>query len=279
VGYTKTSSSIYPAVWATGRERDDAAGTVQAEIELKAGEAPYSAFDGSPYRWGDYTGMTADPDGLTFWYLGEFAPSDEPSSPIWSTYVRALEIGDCPVLAPAPLAFDLGPVEVTQTSGPQELVLFNLGNTNLELSAIAPADATRFSVDVSGGGDPCGSTTPTIAALDSCTVAITFHPDSQAIFASELQITSVDPSNSRNLPIGGIGYVPCPYSVNEVLSNGAPETGTVSLSACETIDVGPYELGAAGDLSLTAGLAVSFENGTEIAGDLAVEIDFFLALP
>ncbi|MEN8241642.1 MAG: hypothetical protein ABFS17_06955 [Chloroflexota bacterium] len=40
---------------------------------LKTGETTYYSFDGSPLRWGDYSGMAADPDGRTFWYMGEYA--------------------------------------------------------------------------------------------------------------------------------------------------------------------------------------------------------------
>ncbi len=276
VGYTKTGSTLYPAVWATGRQRGDAAGTLQAEVELRVGDADYTAFDGSPHRWGDYTGMTVDPDGLTFWYYGEYAPTTSGS---WGTYIRPLTFAGCPVLAPAPLEPGLGAVLVGDTGAPLEVELFNIGNTNLELSNIAVADATRFSVDTLGGGDPCGSTSPTIAPAASCTVELTFHPDGQDYFASELEIQSVDPSNSRDLPITGVGYFACPYAVSELLTNGSPETGTVAVSACETVEVGPYELGSAGDLSLVAGISVSFDNGTALCGGLDVTLDPFLALP
>jgi hypothetical protein len=276
VGYTKTSSTIHPAVWATGRQRGDTAGTLQAEVELRAGDAVYTAFDAVPHRWGDYTGMTVDPDGLTFWYYGEYAPTTSGS---WGTFIRPLTFAGCPVLAPTPLEPDLGAVLVSATGPPLEVELFNLGNSNLEISGIAVGDATRFSVNPNGGGDPCGSTSPTIAPAASCTVELTFHPDAQAYFASELEIQSVDPSNSRDLPLTGVGYFTCPYAVSELLTNGSPETGTVAVSACESIEVGPYELGSAGDLTLLAGLSISFNNGTVIGADLGVALDPFLALP
>lgn len=276
VGYTKTGSAMYPAIWATGRVREDAPGEVGAEVELRAGVTPYSAFDGSPYRWGDYTGMTADPDGLTLWYYGEYAPDVAGS---WGTHVRSLELPGCPILAPTPLGSDFGAVEVEETSTPEEITLFNLGNSDLEVTSIEVGDPLRFTVDPAGGSSPCGTTSPTILPAAHCTLDLTFHPDGQAIFASQLVISSADPSNSRQLPISGIGYSPCEYSLNETLTNGSPETGTVSVEACQTVDVGPYELAPPGDLSILAGLAVRFDNGTVIGGTLEVEIDPFLALP
>ncbi|MCA9954988.1 MAG: hypothetical protein KC434_09730, partial [Anaerolineales bacterium] len=62
IGYTKSSSSMFPGVFATGRLSTDTAGTLQAETLLKAGEISYTSFETSaPRRWGDYTEMTIAP--------------------------------------------------------------------------------------------------------------------------------------------------------------------------------------------------------------------------
>ena len=95
VGYTKTSSAMYPGVFAAGREDGDPAGTLQPELQLQAGALTYTAFDGSPHRWGDYTGMTIDPDGQTFWYLGEYSKNTGTTNGRWGTYIRALSYPDC----------------------------------------------------------------------------------------------------------------------------------------------------------------------------------------
>ncbi|HOU40747.1 MAG TPA: hypothetical protein PK829_05725 [Promineifilum sp.] len=95
VGYTKTSASSFPGVFATGRQASDPAGTLQAETQLQAGTITYTAFDGSPHRWGDYTGMTIDPDGETFWYLGEYSKNTGTSNGRWATYVRSLAYETC----------------------------------------------------------------------------------------------------------------------------------------------------------------------------------------
>ena len=95
VGYTKTSSSIFPAVFASGRLSTDPAGTLGTEVQTKAGEITYTAFDGSPHRWGDYTGMTIDPDGKTFWYLGEYSKDTGTTSGRWGTYIGSFTMGTC----------------------------------------------------------------------------------------------------------------------------------------------------------------------------------------
>ncbi len=96
VGYTKTGGSLFPGVFAAGRLASDPPGTLGAEVQVKPGELSYTAFDGSPHRWGDYTGLTIDPDGQTFWYLGEYSGVTGDPNGRWATYLRALSFpGDC----------------------------------------------------------------------------------------------------------------------------------------------------------------------------------------
>ena len=73
IGYSKSSTSIFPGVFYTGRLGTDTANTLGAEAELIAGEIVYTAFDDVPRRWGDYSGATSDPDGERTWYLGEYS--------------------------------------------------------------------------------------------------------------------------------------------------------------------------------------------------------------
>lgn len=106
VGYTKSSSSMFPGVWYTGRLSSDAAGTLQPEAQLKAGEITYTAFDSSPRRWGDYTEMTVAPDGVTFWYLGEYSKDTGTTSGRWGTYIGSFSFAGCdpgdPIPTPTP---------------------------------------------------------------------------------------------------------------------------------------------------------------------------------
>ena len=73
LGFEASDSSIYPGVRYTGRMHTDPAGTLEGSVLLKAGEAVYTSFDSVPYRWGDYSGAAIDPDGETFWFMGEYA--------------------------------------------------------------------------------------------------------------------------------------------------------------------------------------------------------------
>ena len=94
VGYTKSSTAMVPGIWYTGRLSSDPAGTLQPESELKAGEISYTSFEPSPpRRWGDYTGMTIDPNGETFWYLGEYSKNTGTSNGRWGTYIGSFDFG------------------------------------------------------------------------------------------------------------------------------------------------------------------------------------------
>ncbi|MCA9986111.1 MAG: hypothetical protein KDE59_17510, partial [Anaerolineales bacterium] len=119
VGYTKSSSSMFPGIWVTGRESSDSAGTLQAETQLKAGEITYTAFAGAPHRWGDYTEMTIAPDGLTFWYLGEYSKVTGSSSGRWGTYIGSYTFPSCatqPTATPTTTATSTATPTKTPTS-------------------------------------------------------------------------------------------------------------------------------------------------------------------
>jgi len=91
MGYSKTSTSSNPGVYATGLEKGSL--LYEPEIEVRAGEAVYDAFDGSPHRWGDYTEMTIAPDGSTFWYLGEYSKDISNTSGNWGTWISSFSFG------------------------------------------------------------------------------------------------------------------------------------------------------------------------------------------
>jgi hypothetical protein len=97
IGYTKSSLNMWPSVFVTGRESGDPVGQLQAEIQMKAGEIAYTAFDSVPRRWGDYTGMTIDPDGLTFWYLGEYSKITNNANGRWGNYIASFNYPGCSV--------------------------------------------------------------------------------------------------------------------------------------------------------------------------------------
>ena len=106
VGYSYSAAPAnsggtwYPSIYVNGRADADAPGKVGGERLLKKGKVAYSSFQDNggvaPERWGDYTGMASDPDGKTFWYVGEYArPNTANDFANWGSYVGSFRFNSC----------------------------------------------------------------------------------------------------------------------------------------------------------------------------------------
>jgi hypothetical protein len=90
LGFSISSSTIYPSIRYVGRLATDTLGTMpQAETTLIAGTGYQSH---SAARWGDYSAMQVDPsDGCTFWYTQEYIATS--GSAPWVTRIGAFNFG------------------------------------------------------------------------------------------------------------------------------------------------------------------------------------------
>src|SRR5262249_36773206 len=69
IGYSASSSTLNPAIRYAGRLAGDPVNSItQTEQSLIEGAAAQTVTN----RWGDYSAMTLDPDGCTFWYTTEY---------------------------------------------------------------------------------------------------------------------------------------------------------------------------------------------------------------
>ncbi|MGA1790413.1 MAG: choice-of-anchor D domain-containing protein [bacterium] len=128
--------------------------------------------------------------------------------------------------------YDFGDVDVNGTS---ELVvtIYNDGDADLVVSDITLSDTTNFVMDVSGGSDPVGSTTPSIDPNSSKTLSVSFEPLSEGTKSCTLTISSNDPDDGSvvlSLEGTGIGPEPdirvtpdSPYDFGNVDVNGTSE--------------------------------------------------------
>jgi hypothetical protein len=97
LGYSVSSSSVYPSVRYAGRLVTDPLGTMgQGEATLIAGAG--SQTGGS--RWGDYSDMTVDPvDDCTFWYTQEYYATTSAGG--WLTRIGSFKFPSCGAPAPS----------------------------------------------------------------------------------------------------------------------------------------------------------------------------------
>ena len=144
LGYSKSSTTMWPSVWYTGRKAADAAGTLQAEAELKAGELVYTAFDSVPRRWGDYTEMTIDPAGTTFWYLGEYSENTGTTQGRWGTWIGSFSYNDCvpggPTATPTNTPGPTATATATNTPGPTATPTDTPTNTPIPTNTSTPTN-------------------------------------------------------------------------------------------------------------------------------------------
>jgi hypothetical protein len=101
VGYSTSSSSMYPSMAYSARLAGDPLGQLsQGEVPLEAGGGPQQY--GGYSRWGDYSAMTVDPsDGCTFWYVNMYYLDATSSvNGDWHTRISSFQFPSCLPAAP-----------------------------------------------------------------------------------------------------------------------------------------------------------------------------------
>ncbi len=99
LGYSGSSSTVFPSVYVTGRLNTDTINTMESEQQLFAGlNSQVNVIIGGTtyaygYRWGDYTAMMLDPDDCTFWYTGEYLAQAGEFN--WSTRIFNFSFPSC----------------------------------------------------------------------------------------------------------------------------------------------------------------------------------------
>jgi hypothetical protein len=91
LGYSISSSTMYPSIRFTGRSATDPLGQMTlAEGTIMDGGGSQRDYD----RWGDYTSMAVDPsDDCTFWYTDEYLT--ELGSFNWRTRIASFRFPSC----------------------------------------------------------------------------------------------------------------------------------------------------------------------------------------
>lgn len=89
IGYSASSSTIFPNIAVTGRLKSDPKGSMRAETGVVTGTRGSQT---GTSRWGDYTSMAIDPvDDLTFVYTNEYYPVTSGFG--WTTQITSFRLG------------------------------------------------------------------------------------------------------------------------------------------------------------------------------------------
>ena len=96
LGYSISSSSMFPSIAFTGRLAGDPLNTMQSEATMFSGSGSQT---GTLTRWGDYSSMTVDPiDGCTFWYTDEYLAASGTFN--WHTRIGNFKFAGCVACSP-----------------------------------------------------------------------------------------------------------------------------------------------------------------------------------
>lgn len=171
LGYSLSSSSIFPGIHYTGRLVSDPPGTLpEAETALVDGTGPNPS-----NRWGNYSSMNIDPaDDCSFWYTNAFGSSN------WSTHVGVFRFDSCGTpdftLSAVPDVFDVCagspavysiivgsvggytlPVTLSASGNPSDTTsgfssnpVTPPGTSDLTIGNTAAANPGSYSIDVEG---------------------------------------------------------------------------------------------------------------------------------
>jgi len=112
LGYSTSSATNFPSIAYSGRLASDTPNMLpQSETQLVTGNgSQINTCDDPPgpcHRWGDYSAMSVDPDGCTFWYTNQYYVNQtNASSGTWNTRIASFRFPSCgngtPTPTPAP---------------------------------------------------------------------------------------------------------------------------------------------------------------------------------
>jgi hypothetical protein len=149
VGYSESSSTMFPSIAYTGRMPSDTLGMMESEDLVFNGLGSQT---GTANRWGDYSAMQVDPvDDCTFWYTQEYYPTGVNQFD-WRTHIVNFKFNNCGSTTPD---FTISATPPSQT--------VTAGSSTSYTVTVSPLNGFTGNVALSNGSLPTG-------------VGLTFNP-------------------------------------------------------------------------------------------------------
>jgi Dockerin type I domain len=125
LAYSKSSTTVKPSIFITGRLAGDPINTMGTEVSLMNGAGVQAPGSTAGWRWGDYSALTLDPvDQCTFYNTNEYLKTNGTFN--WSTRISAVRFPSC---ADAPAWGTVtGTVTSAETGAPVPNVIVRLNN-------------------------------------------------------------------------------------------------------------------------------------------------------
>jgi hypothetical protein len=215
VGYSISSSAVYPSIAFAGRVPSDPAGVLEAETSVITGSGAQTL---NLSRWGDYSAMTVDPiDDCTFWYTQEYILANGAWN--WNTRIVNFQFPGCAsggYIGFYPDDISFGDQNVGTTSSSQAISFSNHTSTRITISSIVATGDYHQSNNCGASLSPSGN----------CTINVTFQPTQAGVRTGTLTVTDNGPGSPRVASLTGIG-TQAANCVSNTLSNGGFESGTL----------------------------------------------------
>jgi hypothetical protein len=210
LGYSVSSSSMFPGIRYTGRLTGDPLGQMtQSEGTLFAGTGSQT---GGWTRWGDYTSMSVDPsDDCTFWYTNQYLQQNGAFN--WSTRVGSFKFASCTTGPPVP-DFGISGTPATRTVLP--------GGATFYTVTVSPSNGFNSDVALSNSAVPAD-------------ISVSFDPASiiggSGTSSVGVTTSSLIAPNTYNFTVTGTGGGQTHTTAQFSLVVSAPQVGDFSLSA------------------------------------------------
>jgi len=163
IGYSKSSSSVYPSIAFASRTPGMPAGTMGAETILQAGAGAQTTYN----RWGDYTSLRIDPDDdTTFWYTNEYYTKNSPFFNFnWSTAIASFTAAAAS--NPPDFTISVPPTPLTVRRGSNASTTVSVTATNISSSVNLSVSRLPQRTSASFSPNPVSATTggPTTSTL------------------------------------------------------------------------------------------------------------------
>jgi hypothetical protein len=194
LGYSLSSSGIYPSIAFTSRTPGTPSGMMGAETIMQAGAGAQTTYS----RWGDYTALRIDPtDDTTFWYTNEYYSRNSPLfNYVWSTAIGSFTVGSSSTTADFSLS--ASPTSLTVSRG-------SSGKTTVTVTALSGSSSVNLSVSGLPKGTNASFNTNPVAVSSitpSGTSTLTISPSHKATTGTfTLTITGSSGSTSHNTSV------------------------------------------------------------------------------
>ncbi|MEK6304147.1 MAG: HYR domain-containing protein [Acidobacteriota bacterium] len=176
VGFSISSTTIFPSLNYAGRAFNDAPNGLQGEVTLFAGVGVQR---GTSNRWGDYSSMQIDPaDDCSFWFTSEYYTTNNLTFN-WRTRIAKFKFPTCTAPPQGTLS---GTVTACDTGAPLQFALVEVsGGPSDGFSAATIANGTyskklapgTYSVTFSAAGHACAPAGPiTVIIIDGQTTTL-----------------------------------------------------------------------------------------------------------